>query len=79
MEYDFDRVDEVVLALLALTQFNYHGQTRAWKTIDFEVMDRLYEKGFIEDPRNKNRSVAMTADGVKRSLELFERFFRTKS
>ena len=79
MEYDFDRVDEVALALLALTQFKHHGQTRAWKAIDFEVMDRLYEKGFIEDPRNKNRSVTLTEDGVKRSLELFERFFRTKS
>ena len=78
MEYDFDKVDEVALALLALTHFKYHGQTRAWKTIDFGVMDRLYEKGFIEDPRNKNRSVAMTEDGVKRSLELFERVFGKK-
>ncbi len=78
MEYDSDRVDEVALALLRLTQFNYHGQTRAWKTIDFEVMDRLYEKGFIDDPKNKNRSVAMTDEGVKRSLELFEKFFGTK-
>ena len=76
MEYDSDKVDETTLALLALTQFNDHGQVRAWKTIDFEVMDRLYEKGFIEDPRNKNRSVVMTEDGVKRSLELFERLFR---
>ncbi len=79
MEYDFDRVDDVALALLALTQFKHHGQTRAWKTIDFEVMDRLYEKGFIEDPKNKNRSVVMTDDGVKRSLELFERLFRNQA
>ncbi len=79
MEYDFDRVDEVALALLALTHFTHHGQTRAWKAIDFEVMDRLYEKGFIEDPRNKNRSVVMTDDGVKRSLELFDRLLANKS
>jgi predicted transcriptional regulator len=63
MEYDFDRVDEVVLALLALTQFSHHGQTRAWKTIDFAVMDRLHEKGFIEDPKNRNRSIALTDEG----------------
>jgi hypothetical protein len=51
-------VDDAVLALLQLT---LHDDARAWKGFDFEVMDRLFQKGFILDPVNKNKSVVLTA------------------
>ncbi len=75
MEFDQDKVDDMVLALLALTMFNEHGATRAWKGQDWETMERLYQKGFISDPKSKARSVYVTEDGIKRSRELFEKHF----
>jgi hypothetical protein len=75
MEYDQDKVDDVVLALLNLT---LHDGARAWKGFDFEVMDRLYAKGYILDPHNKNKSVVLTQEGLKRSDDLFEKLFVKK-
>ena len=56
MEYNRDKVDEMVLALLWLTMFKDGPGYRAWKGHDFEVMDRRYGKGFILDPKGSNRS-----------------------
>jgi len=50
----------------------------AWKGHDFEVMNRLFEKGYIIDPRNKNKSVFLTEKGLVRSKELFEELFGKK-
>jgi hypothetical protein len=50
MDYDPNKVDEAVLALLYLT---LHDGTRAWKSFDWEAMNRLHEKGFISDPVGK--------------------------
>ena len=51
MDIDESKIDEVVLALLHLTSFGIGGATRAWKSHDWAVLDRLYEKGFIGDPK----------------------------
>lgn len=75
MEYDRDKVDEMVLALLWLTQA---GEGRAWKSHDWDAMDRLYEKGYIGDPKSKAKSVVMTEEGLRKSEELFERYFGVK-
>jgi len=72
MEYDGDKVDEAVLALLSL---GLHEECRAWKGFDWDAMDRLCEKGFISDPRSKARSVVFTEEGLRRSRELFDRMF----
>ncbi|HVR17826.1 MAG TPA: DUF6429 family protein [Candidatus Limnocylindrales bacterium] len=72
MDYDENKVDEVVLALMNLT---LHDEIRAWKGFDFRVLDRLYEKGFIRDPKNRARSVVLTGEGLARSEELFEKHF----
>jgi len=61
MDYDENKVDEVVLALMNLT---LHDEIRAWKGFDFRVLDRLYEKGFIRDPKNRTRSVVLTGKGT---------------
>ena len=75
MAYDQDKVDEMVLALLWLTTFDDHGDTRAWKAHDWQTMERLHAKGYISDPRNKNKSVVVSEEGAKRSRELFEKYF----
>ena len=76
MEYDEDKVDEMVLALLYLTMFDVDQDgAGAWKGHDWDAMSRLYEKGYILNPKNKAKSVVVTAEGVQRSRELFERHF----
>jgi hypothetical protein len=65
----------MVLALLYLTLFEDRGVIRAWKGFDWDSMDRLYEKGFIDNPKSKARSVVMTEEGQRRAEELFKRHF----
>jgi DNA-binding PadR family transcriptional regulator len=77
MEYNKDKVDEMVLALLSLTMFEDRSGWRAWKGHDWDALDRLHEKGYISDPRSKAKSVVMTEEGAKRAQELFEKHFRS--
>jgi len=75
MEYDKEKVDQVVLALFYLTSFTERGVTRAWKRHDWDVMTRLYEKGFISDPKSKAKSVVLSESGAKESAQLFRKHF----
>jgi len=75
MDYDQDKVDEMVLALLWLTQT---GDGRAWKGHDWDAMDRLHAKGYISDPKSKAKSVVLSDEGERLSRELFERHFARK-
>ena len=67
-----DKIDDAALALLYLT---LHDRYRAWKGMDWDVLDRLYEKGMICDPVGKVKSVVFTEEGLRRSKELFEKMF----
>jgi hypothetical protein len=69
---DRDRIDDCVLALLQLT---LHLGSRAWKGLDYEVMDRLHAKGYILDPRNRTKSIVLTEEGSARSKALFMELF----
>jgi hypothetical protein len=72
--YNADRVDEMVLALLHLTSWREHGYARAWKSHDWGTLDRLCEKGLISDPKSKSKSVVLSEEGARLSEELFQRF-----
>ena len=72
METDTKKIDEAVLALLYLT---LHGGARAWKTFDWNVMNRLYEKGFISNPVGKAKSVSFTEEGLREAERLFRNLF----
>lgn len=72
MEIDKDKIDEAALALLFLT---LHDERRVWKGLDFDVMNRLHQKGYIDDPVNKNKSVWLTDEGFATSELLFEKLF----
>jgi hypothetical protein len=78
MNIDEGKLEQTVLALLHLTSFKVHHRPRAWKGHDWQVMNVLYEKGYISDPATKAKSVALTEEGAKLSKELFEKLF-TKS
>jgi hypothetical protein len=53
MEYDKDKVDEMALAMLYLTTFEDESGLRVWEGLDWDITDRLYEKGYIGDPKGK--------------------------
>lgn len=72
MEYDKDKVDEMVLALLYLT---LHDGSRAWKGHDWNAMDRLHENGMIFAAKGKTKSVVLTEEGLKRCEALFHQHF----
>jgi hypothetical protein len=75
VKYEENRVDEMVLALMHLTTFKESSGYRTWKNHDWEVMDRLHQKGFIGNPKSKVRSVDLTKEGQLRSEELFKKQF----
>ena len=68
MRYDEAKIDEAVLAVLYLTAWEEHGLTRAWKGIDWDASNRLYERGLIDDPKNKrtNLSYSRSKDSLSR-------------
>jgi len=75
MTYDEEKVDEIVLALLYLTSFTQGGITRAWKGQDWDVLNRLHEKGLISDPKSKAKSVMLSEEAAKESARLFQKYF----
>ncbi|CAN5780200.1 DUF6429 family protein [soil metagenome] len=74
MEFNEDKVDEMVLALLYLNMFEDYGVVRAWKSFDWDSMNRLFERGFIDNPKSKAKSVVVTEEGQRRAEELFKRY-----
>lgn len=73
--YDEQKVADVILSLMHLNTWTDHGATRAWKSFDWDALDRLHEQGMISDPKSKAKSVVLTPEGVDRSRELFEHYF----
>jgi hypothetical protein len=61
MQIDTDKIDEAVLALLFLT---LHDGARAWKSFDWDAMNRLHEKDLISDPVGKAKSVLLSERGL---------------
>ncbi len=75
MEYDENKVDDMVLALMNLVFHSDRFETRAWKSFDWDSLNRLYEKGFISNPVGKAKSVVMTPEGIEQSEKLFKKYF----
>jgi len=75
---DTNKIDEAALALLFLTMHGKENNIRAWKGLDWEVLDRLYEKGYIYDPKGKVKSVLFTKEGEIKSEELYNKHFSKK-
>ena len=78
MAINTEKVDEMTLALLYLTTFKDRHGLRAWKGHDWDVLNRLHESGYIDDPVSKAKSVILTEEGAERSKRLFEKYFVTE-
>ncbi|MCM2315934.1 MAG: DUF6429 family protein [Thermoanaerobaculia bacterium] len=72
MDWDEDKIDQAVLALL---YFGLHEECRAWKGFDWGAMNRLHEKGLISDPVGKAKSVLLTEEGLAEARRLAELLF----
>ncbi len=77
LDYDTEKVDQTVLALLSLTihDIDQLGQGRSWKGHDWDVLQRLHEKGLISDPATKAKSVLLSPGGVAEADRLFKEMF----
>jgi hypothetical protein len=77
---DTDRIDDAVLALLFYGAWKEKGfpdpVLGSWKGFDWDAMNRLYEKGMIDNPVSKAKSVWLTDEGAKRAEALFDKLFR---
>jgi hypothetical protein len=77
MALNTDKIDDYTLALLYLvTGDREEGLgARAWKSFDWDTMNRLHEKGHISNPKGKAKSVVVTEEGFAKAKELFQKFF----
>lgn len=69
------KLEDAVLALLYACSFDEHGVRRSWKTYDWGITQRLFEQGFIDDPRVNRKSVLLSREGEKRGKALAEKLF----
>jgi hypothetical protein len=72
MALNTDKIDDAALALLYLT---LHDGYRAWKGMDWDVLGRLHDKGLIDNPVGKVKSVVFTEEGLQRAKALFAEMF----
>lgn len=72
MPLNTDKIDDAALALLYLT---LHDGYRAWKGFDWDVLGRLHDKGMIDNPVGKVKSVVFTEEGLERAKALFGAMF----
>ena len=47
--------------------------------MDWDVMNRLHEKGYIGNPKSKAKSVPLTAEGARLSETLIKKHFGLSS
>ena len=74
-DVDTDKIDEAVLALLHLTRCDVGPGAASWKSHDWDALNRLHQKGYIDNPINKNKSVWLTEEGRIKAEQLFSQLF----
>jgi hypothetical protein len=72
MKRNQQKVEEAVLAVLWLT---LHSEAEAWKTIDWDTMDRLHQRGFISNPARRAKSVVFTDEGLAEAERAAKKIF----
>lgn len=73
---DDETYDELALAMLYAESWRdkntEEGYRFSWKGFSFESLDRLAEKGLINN-NHRNKSVTITPEGTARALEVLKR------
>lgn len=70
-----EKLAEAALAILSLSSFGGPMGVRAWKGMDWDLMNLLFEKEWISDPVGKQKSIVMSEEGVKLAEEFLEKHF----
>ena len=70
MKYDQSKIDEMVMTLLYISSFD---NGRVWKGYDWDILERLHEKGLITDPVGKTKSFYLSDEGMKFGKELAQK------
>ena len=68
-----EKVAELAMAILSLSRMSDSYGVRAWKGMDWDVLDLLYKRGWISDPVGKQKSVGITEEGIKSADEFIEK------
>ena len=55
------------MTLFGLLCFTVDRNDRAWKGFDWSAMNRLHDKGMIQNPAGKAKSVVLIEEGVAES------------
>lgn len=73
-----DRIDEAVLALLYLGHWieGPDNIARAWKSLDWNALERLHAKGLISNPIGKSKSITLSAKGVSLAKQAHDALFQ---
>lgn len=78
-ELDADKLAEAALAILSLTAYQDGPCVRAWKGMDWDLMDSLLARGWIHDPKGKAKSVVFTEEGAEKAQAFLQRHFAKRS
>lgn len=71
--FDDSKIEDAMLALLSVFEFD---NGRVWKRYDFTMMEALFNKGFITNPRGRTESIYLTPEGKERGKALAEKLFK---
>ena len=74
-DIDQDKLAEVALAILSLSAWDEDFCSRAWKGMDWDLMNILHEKGWISDPVGKQKSVVLSDQGITLASEYLKKHF----
>ncbi len=77
-DLDETKIIEAVLAILSLSAYEDHNTSRAWKGLDWELLNKMYEKGWISNPKSKAKSVVLTEEGEAKASEFLLKYFEKK-
>lgn len=78
-DFNRDKIDEAVLALLYYNAFKDDFSLRSWKGMPRDVMNRLHEKGYISNPKSKVKSVSFSEEGEEAARDVFKKYFGRKN
>mgnify|MGYP003679075177 CR=1 FL=1 len=74
-DIDTAKLAEVAQAILCLAAFQDGPCTRAWKGMDWDLMDMLFERGWIHNPKGKAKSVRVTEEGLEKGEQFLQQHF----
>jgi hypothetical protein len=72
---DHEKLAEAALAILSLSAWDEEYGARAWKSMDWDLLDVLYQKRWIGDPVGKQKSVSITEQGATLAATYLEKHF----